>query len=176
VEGRARGPGQARPRRHGLLRWLLVGALLARALLGLADGVALAGGGMRALPLGLSLGLGGTSAFWSTLLAALALMGAVGLLARWPLGWIVSVGACLAYLASGIGDIAFAESASPLQSPGFVVLFVANLVVPSLVVVGLLNVRAAHLPVQHPPFAFGFQHPDDRAALERREDPSGRAR
>jgi hypothetical protein len=169
----APGSGPAHQRRHGLLRWLLVVALLARALLGLADAIALSGGGMRVLPLGLSLGLGGTSAFWSTLLAVLALMGAIGLLARWPLGWTISVGACLAYLASGIGDIAFAQSAAPLESPGLVVLFVANLVVPSLVIVGLLHAGTACPPVQQLPFAFSFQPEDDRATVERRKDPPG---
>jgi hypothetical protein len=155
--------------RRDLLRLFLAAALLARAVLGFADALALAGGGMRALPFGLSVGLGGTSALWSTLLAVLALLGSVGLLLRSPVGWILSVGACVAYLASGIGDIGLVGAASPIESPGFVVLFVANVVVPSVAVVGLLQVRTACLPVARLPFAFGLQSHDDDPAVTRRD-------
>jgi hypothetical protein len=116
-------------------------ALLVRALMGLGDAIALAQGGVRTLPLAGGIGLGATSPLWSALLALLALVGAVGLVVRWPMGWLVALGACVGYLISGLGDLAFVASAASLDLRDYAVLGVANVGVPAVVLSGLAWTR-----------------------------------
>jgi hypothetical protein len=124
----------------------MAAALLIRALMGLADAIALAQGGVRTVPIGGGVGLAATSPLWSAVLAFLALVGAAGLVARWPVGWLVALGACVGYLLSGLGDLAFVASAAAVNGRDVAVLVVANVVVPVVVIAGLLWTRPAFLP------------------------------
>jgi len=137
--------GRLSPRQLDIVVWLMAAALLVRALLGLADAIALAEGGVRALPVGGGMGLGATSPLWSALLALLALAGGVGLIVRWPTGWLIALGACLGYLLSGFGDLAFVASVAAFDPADFVVLVAGNVAMPILVLAGLLWARPAFL-------------------------------
>ena len=137
--------GRSSPRHLDVVVWLMAAALLARAVLGLADAIALAGGGVRALPVGAGMGLGATSPLWSAMLALLALTGGVGLILRSPTGWIIALGACLGYLLSGLGDIAFVTSVVGFDPADYVVLLAANVAMPIVVIAGLLWTRPAFL-------------------------------
>jgi hypothetical protein len=137
--------GRLSPRHLDVVVWLMAAALLVRAVLGLADAIALAGGGVRALPVGAGMGLGATSPLWSALLALLALAGGVGLIVWWPTGWLIALGACLGYLLSGLGDLAFVASVAAFDPSDYVVLFAGNVAMPIVVIAGLLWARSAFL-------------------------------
>lgn len=124
--------------------WLMAAALVVRALLGLADTIALAEGGVRTLPAG-GVGLGASSPVWSGLLALLACAGAVGLVARWSVGWLIAMGACVGYLLSGLGDLAFIASAAGVGALDVAVLIVADVGIPVVVIAGLLWTRMEFL-------------------------------
>jgi hypothetical protein len=137
--------GRLSPRQLDLVVWLMAAALLIRAVLGLADAVALAGGGVRALPVGAGMGLGATSPLWSAMLALLVLAGGVGLILRSPTGWIIALGACLGYLLSGLGDLAFVASVAGFDPADYLVLLVGNVAMPIVVLAGLLWTRPVFL-------------------------------
>lgn len=137
--------GRLSPRHLDVVVWLMAAALLVRAVLGLADAIALAGGGVRALPVWAGMGLGATSPLWSAMLALLALAGGVGLIVRWPTGWLIALGACVGYLLSGLGDLAFLASVAAFDPADYVVLFAANVAMPVVVIAGLLWTRPAFL-------------------------------
>ena len=125
-------------RHRDVLLWVLSVALLARGLMGVADTVAIAQGGVRAMPVGQAAVMTGSSPLWPALFAVFALAGAIGLAARARLGWILAVAACLAYLVAGIGDVALVQPGTAIVSPSFALLFTADLIMPAAVLAGLL--------------------------------------
>lgn len=131
-----------------MLLWILSVALLARGLMGVADTIAIAQGGVRAMPLGETAVMTGSSPLWPALFAVFALAGAIGLAGRARLGWILGVAACLAYLTAGIGDVALVQPGTALVSPSFLLLFTADLIVPAAVLAGLmaLHVHFVRVP------------------------------
>jgi hypothetical protein len=169
--------GRLSPRQLDVVVWLMAAALLVRAVLGLADAIALAEGGVRALPIGAGMGLGATSPLWSALLALLALAGGVGLIVRWPTGWLIALGACLGYLLSGLGDLAFVASLAAFDPADFVVLVGGNVAMPIAVLAGLLWTRPAFLPrARHDarPAGRPTVHPALRPAASDPKEPPAR--
>ncbi len=121
------------------LIWAIAAALALRGVLGVADAISISQGGLRVIPIGAAVGLGAGSPLWSMLWAALALAAAAGLLARFPLGWALGIAASLAYLAAGIGDLGLVGTDAPLTSGSFWLLFVADVLVPGVVLMGLVR-------------------------------------
>ncbi len=130
-------------------------ALLARAFLGFADSAAAVRGAVVELPVAEAMSVAPPSPLWSALLAVLALAAAVGLAARALAGWILGLAACIAYLVTGIADIGTLRPMAPLADSGFWLFFVANLVVPSIVLAALVATRARYLPAR----AIARSHP-----------------
>lgn len=137
--------GQAGRLRSDTLRWLIVAALLVRAALSVADAAGIAGGGVQPLPLGSALAVSASSPFWPLLWAALSLAGGVGLAYRSTAGWVVAGAACLGYLAAGIGDLSLLDTSASVGDPGFWLVFLADLVVPAAVLVGLYQLRSGYV-------------------------------
>jgi hypothetical protein len=134
----------ARPSRTILAALAL--ALLVRAVLGLADAVAIFQGGVRAIPVPETVALSSPSPLWPFTLAVLTLAGAAGMPTRSLTGWVIALVACIAYLASGIADLGSLRPGWPLRDLGFWVYFGVNLVVPAAVLAILLAVRAWFVP------------------------------
>lgn len=135
--------------RRGILAALTL-ALLARAALGFADLAAISQGGVFELPMPQSVLVAPPSPLWPALFALLALGGAVGLPIRAPASWMLAIAACVAYIASGIADLGMLRPGAPLADPGFWGFFVANLVVPAVVLAGLAATRAWFRPAPNP--------------------------
>jgi hypothetical protein len=135
--------------RRGVLAALTL-ALLVRAVLGFADLAAIAHGGVFELPLPQPVAVAPPSPMWPALFALLALGAAIGLPVRAPAGWVLGIGACVAYLVSGIADLGMLRPATPLADPGFWAFFVANLLVPAIVLAGLVATRAWFMPAATP--------------------------
>jgi hypothetical protein len=133
-------------RHRDLLEWVLVLALIVRGLLSAADAIAIAQGGVRLIPLGQAVAIGSPSPFWPTLLAILSFAGAIGLAARQPIGWLLGVATCLAFVISGIGDLGMVELGAVADSPGFWFFFVADLVVPLVCLALLVALHRTYLP------------------------------
>ena len=123
-------------------------ALLARAVLGFADSVAITRGSMLDLPVADAVTVAPLSPLWPALLAALALIAAAAIALRALVGWVVAVAACVGYLVTGIADIGALRPGAPLGDPGFWVFFVAYLVVPGIVLGVLVAVRSWFMPVR----------------------------
>ena len=117
-------------------------ALLLRALLGLADAVAIFQGGVRAIPIPEGVALTSPSPLWPLVLAATALAGAAGLPMRTLVGWSLAVIACVACLTSGIADLGSMRPGWPLRDVGFWIFFAANVVVPAAVLAILVALRS----------------------------------
>lgn len=122
-------------------------ALLVRAVLGLADAVAIARGGVRVIPVPETVALSTPSPLWPALFAALAFAAGAALPRRDMPGFGLAVAACVAYLASGIADLGMIRPAAPLADLGFWLFFIANLVVPAVVLAALLTTRDWFAPV-----------------------------
>jgi len=144
-----------RPRRSFLDRhrreliWAIAVALVLRGVLGIADAVSIAQGGLRVLPMTAAVGLGAGSPLWSMLWAFLAIAAGAGLLSRFLLGWALGIGASLAYLAAGIGDLGLlGAGTTPLISGSFWLLFLADVLVPGVVLAGLVRLWP---PLVHAP-------------------------
>ncbi len=142
--------GVAERRRRAVLGALAL-ALLVRALLGLVDAVAIARGGVVALPTPEAVAVAPPSPLWPALFALLALGGGIGVPGRIPLGWVLGVSACVGYLISGIADLGMLRPGAPLGDVGFWAFFVANLVVPAVVLAGLLTARGWFMPLTSAP-------------------------
>ena len=137
-------------------------ALLVRALIGLADTVAIARTGVMAIPMPESVAVAPPSPLWSALFALLALGGGIGVPGRTLLGWVLGVVACVAYIISGIADLGMLRPGAPLGDVGFWIFFVANLVVPALVLTGLMAARAWFMPAPTAPPRFAGRWPRSR--------------
>ncbi|HXQ95449.1 MAG TPA: hypothetical protein VN800_00865 [Candidatus Acidoferrales bacterium] len=135
--------------RRGILAALTL-ALLARAALGFADLAAISQGGVFELPMPQSVVVAPPSPLWPALFALLALGGAVGLPIRAPASWMLAIAACVGYIASGIADLGMLRPGAPLADPGFWAFFVANLVVPAVVLAALAATRAWFRPAAGP--------------------------
>lgn len=121
-------------------------ALLVRAVLGFADAIAIARGGVRVIPTPEAVAVSTPSPLWPALLAVLALAAGARLPSREMLGWVLAVAACVGYLVSGIADLGMLRPAAPLADVGFWLFFVANLVVPAVVLAALLAAREWFAP------------------------------
>ena len=137
-------------RRADTLRWIVVAALLVRVVLSLVDAGAVAHDGVRFLPFGSAVAVGGSSPFWPTLWAGLALVGAIGLALRSPIGWVLAGAACLGYLTGGIGDLGLLDTAASVTDPSFWLVFLLDLVVPAAVLTGLFQLRAGYVRISPP--------------------------
>jgi hypothetical protein len=139
--GAAGSTAAAQPERShvGLLRLLAI-ALLGRALLSLADAIAISTSGIGILELG-GVAHADGSPLWPLLWGSLALAAAVLLLLRRPLGWILAAGVCVAYLVVGVAHAVDATSSVNGVPTGVWLIFVADVLVPSLVLAGLFTVR-----------------------------------
>jgi len=137
--------GVAERHRRGILLALTL-ALLVRAALGIADTVAIARGGVFALPGPEVVAITPPSPLWPAVFALLALGGALGLPIRALAGWILGIAACVAYLVSGIADLGILRPGALLTDPGFWAYFVAYLVVPGAVLAALVAARAWFVP------------------------------
>ena len=144
--GSSRGGGS---RRLGpdILRLSLVAALIVRAGLSAADAVAVARGGVQPIPFGPSVAFGAATPFWPILWALLALAGGIGLLYRSAAGWVLAGAACLGYLAAGIGDLGLLDTSASVADPGIWYVFLVDLVIPAVVLVGLYQLRHGYLRV-----------------------------
>ena len=132
--------GVAADRSHALLLRVLALALLGRAMLSLADALSIASGGFGVLePGGIAHADG--SPLWPLLWGSVALLGAILLLFGRPLGWVLGAGVCVAYLVVGVGRAVGASSSTTGLSAGFWLIFVVDILVPSLVLAGLFTVR-----------------------------------
>jgi len=123
----------------GLLRLLAI-ALLGRALLSFADGIAIATGGLGFLRLG-GIAHADGSPVWPLLWGAVALAAAILLLRRRPLGWVLAAGVCVAYLVIGVAHAVDATSSETGLPAAVWLIFAADVLVPSLVLAGLFTVR-----------------------------------
>ena len=128
-------------------------ALLVRAALGIADSVAIARGGVFALPGPELVAIAPPSPLWPAVFALLALGGALGVPGRTLSGWILGIAACVAYLASGISDLGMLRPGALLADPGFWAYFVAYLVVPGAVLAALVAARRWFMPPDRPGMA-----------------------
>ena len=120
--------------------------LLVRAILGMADAIAIARGGVRIVPAPESVALSTPSPLWPAFLAVLALAAAIRLPARDVVGWTLAIATCVAYLISGIADLGMLGPGAPLADAGFWIFFAVSLVVPAVVLAVLLAVREWFLP------------------------------
>lgn len=127
-------------RSHDALLRLLAIALLGRALLSFADGVAIVTGGLGFFALD---GIAHTerSPLWPILWGSVALASAALLMRRRPLGWVLGAGVCVAYLVVGVARAVDATSAETGLPAGVWLIFAAEVLVPSLVLAGLFTVR-----------------------------------
>ncbi len=123
-------------------------ALLARAVLGFADSVAITRGTVLDLRVADVVAVAPASPLWPALLAALALIAAAGIAVRTLVGWVVAVAACVGYLITGIADIGALRPGAPLGDPGFWLFFGANLIVPGVVFGVLVGLRSWFMPVR----------------------------
>jgi hypothetical protein len=123
----------------GLLRLLAI-ALLGRALLSLADAIAIGTSGIGLLELG-GVAHADGSPLWPLLWGSVALASAVLLLLRRPLGWVLAAGVCVAYLVVGVAHAVDATSSVNGLPAGVWLIFAADVLVPSLVLAGLFTVR-----------------------------------
>src|SRR4029077_10274906 len=115
-------------------------ALLGRALLSVADAMSIGSGGIGILePGGIAPADG--SALWPLLWGVVAWLAAVLLLVGRPLGWVLGAGVCVAYLVVGVGHAVGASSSATGLSAGVWLIFVVDILVPSLVLAGLFTVR-----------------------------------
>jgi hypothetical protein len=132
--------GVAAERSHVLLLRVLALALIGRALLSLADALSIGSGGIGILePGGIAHADG--SALWPLLWGGVALLAAVLLLFGRPLGWVLGAGVCVAYLVVGVGHAVGASSSTSGLSAGVWLIFVVDILVPSLVLASLFTVR-----------------------------------
>ncbi len=144
-------PDQPVPRQRphdGLLAALVV-VLLLRSALGIWDAWSLFASGVRAVPISEGATVGGTP-FWSLLWAALTLSAALLLARRHALGWVLGVASCVAYLASGIGDVALFRMEGAITL-GPWVLFLVDLAGPAIVLALLVSIRPWFLTVARRP-------------------------
>ena len=81
------------------------------------------------------------AAAWLLLWGSVALIAAVLLLFGRPLGWVLGAGVCVAYLVVGVGHAVGASSGTTGLSAGVWLIFVVDILVPSLVLAGLFTVR-----------------------------------
>jgi hypothetical protein len=131
--------GDAERSHIGLLRLLAI-ALLGRALLSLADAIAVSTSGIDFLELG-GVAHADGSPLWPLLWGSVALASAVLLLLRQPLGWVLAAGVCVAYLVVGVAHAVDATSSVNGLPTGVWLIFAADVLVPSLVLAGLFTVR-----------------------------------
>ena len=132
--------GVAAERSHALLLRVLALALLGRAMLSLADALSIGSGGIGILePGGIAHADG--SPLWPLLWGSVALLAAMLLLFGRPLGWVLGAGVCVAYLVVGVGHAVGASSSTTGLSAGVWLIFVVDILVPSLVLAGLFTVR-----------------------------------
>ena len=132
--------GVAAERSHVVLLRVLAVALLGRALLSVADAMSIGSGGVGILePGGIAHAEG--SPLWPLLWGLVALLAAVLLLLGRPLGWVLGAGVCVAYLVIGVGHAVGASSSTTGLSVGVWLIFVVDILVPSLVLAGLFTVR-----------------------------------
>jgi hypothetical protein len=112
--------------------------LLLRAALSLVDAVAIATGGFAQLG-----GIAHTesTALWPVVWGLVALLAAVLLLLRRPLGWVLAVGVSVAYLVVGVAHAVDATSSGTGLPVGVWIIFVTDVLAPSLVLAGLFTVR-----------------------------------
>ncbi len=130
----------AAERSHGVLLRILALALLGRAALSFADAVAIATSGLGFLQLG-GIAYADSSPLWPILWGSVALASTVLLLLRRPLGWVLAAGVCVAYLVVGVAHAVDATSDATGLPAGVWLIFVADVLVPALVLAGLFTVR-----------------------------------
>lgn len=132
--------GVAAERSHVVLLRVLALVLLGRALLSLADALSIGSGGIGILePGGIAHADG--SPLWPLVWGGVALLAAVLLLFGRPLGWVLAAGVCVAYLVVGVGRAVGASSSTTGLAAGVWLIFVVDVLVPSLVLAGLFTVR-----------------------------------
>ena len=123
-------------------------ALLVRAILGAADAVAIARGGVRIVPVPESVALSTPSPLWPAFVAALAVVAAARLPFVGIVGWVLAVATCVASLVGGIADLGLLRPGAPLADAGFWIFFAVYLVVPAAVLTALLAVRDWFVPAR----------------------------
>ena len=125
---------------HGILLRILAVALLVRAVLSFADAVAIATGGLDFLRLG-GVAHADGSPVWPLLWGSVALVSAILLVFRRPLGWVLAAGVSVAYLVVGVAHAVDATSDTAGIPAGVWLIVAADVLVPSLVLAGLFTVR-----------------------------------
>jgi hypothetical protein len=131
--------GESTTRSHDMLLLALAAVLVARGVVGLLDMWTLARSGIRFIPVGAGATVGG-SPVWAGLWAVVCLGAALLLMRRQAVGWLLAVGACAAYLVTGLGDAALFDSVATVPA-GAWMLFAIDIAGPALALALLISLR-----------------------------------